>query len=89
MFKDEAVAQDLINNVRHTNIFGRKVDIKSAEPKSAHERNTYRRDDGGRRPPQHQPREYQRRDEYSTIPAYEGSGGDRSVAAAEDNVSSK
>lgn len=33
LFKDEVVAQDLINNVRHTNIFGRKVDIKSAEPK--------------------------------------------------------
>jgi RNA recognition motif-containing protein len=32
-FKDEAVAQDLIQNMQTTNIFGRKVDIKSAEPK--------------------------------------------------------
>lgn len=32
-FKDEAVAQDLILNVHYTTINGRKVDIKSAEPK--------------------------------------------------------
>lgn len=32
-FKDEAVAQDLIQNLHVTNIAGRKVDIKSAEPK--------------------------------------------------------
>lgn len=34
-FKDEAVAIDLIQNVVTTSIFGRKVDIKSAEPKQA------------------------------------------------------
>ena len=32
-FKDEAVAQDLIINMQVTTINGRKVDIKSAEPK--------------------------------------------------------
>lgn len=32
-FQDEAVAQNLIKNVGTTNICGRKVDIKSAEPK--------------------------------------------------------
>jgi RNA recognition motif-containing protein len=32
-FKDEATAQDLIQNLHVTNINGRKVDIKSAEPK--------------------------------------------------------
>ena len=32
-FCDEAVAQDLILNVHSTTINGRKVDIKSAEPK--------------------------------------------------------
>lgn len=32
-FKSEAVAQDLILNLQHTTINGRKVDIRSAEPK--------------------------------------------------------
>lgn len=32
-FKDEAVAQDLILNLQVTTVNGRKVDIKSAEPK--------------------------------------------------------
>jgi hypothetical protein len=32
-FRDEAVAQDLIINMQVTTINGRKVDIKSAEPK--------------------------------------------------------
>jgi len=34
-FKEEVVAQDLIKNVQITEINGRKVDIKSAEPKQS------------------------------------------------------
>ena len=75
LFKDEKVAQHLINEVRHTNIFGRKVDIKSAEPKQQGSGNNtggsqqYQSRRGGGGGPQYS-QGRQDRDGYASIPAY-------------------